>query len=197
MKLKEVFAAAAAALIGAATGANAQEPLKIGAVLEVTGPFASIAKQIENGMRLYIARHGDTVAGRKVELIIKDSTGAQPDVAKRLVSELVTRDKVEFVVGFGLTPNALAAAPVVTEAKVPTIIMNAATSVIVSKSPYMARVSMTLPQVTMPIAQWAVKNNIRRVYTLVADYGPGLDAEATFKKYFTAAGGQIIGEVRT
>jgi branched-chain amino acid transport system substrate-binding protein len=198
MKLKDVLAAAgAAALVGAAACASAQEPLKIGAVLEVTGPFASIAKQIENGMRLYIARNGDTVAGRKVELIIKDSTGAQPDVAKRLVTELVTRDKVDFVVGFGLTPNAMAAAPVVTEAKVPTIIMNAATSVIVSKSPYMARVSMTLPQVTMPIAQWAIKNNIKKVYSLVADYGPGLDAEATFKKTFTAAGGEIVGEVRT
>lgn len=198
MKTRIRSAAVAAALLAVvAPGAGAQEPLKVGAVLEVTGPFASIAKQIENGMRLYIARHGDTVAGRKIELIIKDSTGAQPEVAKRLVTELVTRDKVDFVVGFGLTPNALAAAPVVTEAKVPTIIMNAATSIIVSKSPYMARVSMTLPQVTMPIAQWALKNNIRRVYSLVADYGPGLDAEATFKKNFTAGGGQIIGEVRT
>lgn len=198
MKLKNAFAAAAVAVLAAATtGASAQEPLKIGVVLEVTGPFASIAKQIENGMRLYIARNGDTVAGRKVELIVKDSTGAQPDVAKRLVTELVTRDKVDFVVGFGLTPNAMAAAPVVTEAKVPTIIMNAATSVIVSKSPYMTRVSMTLPQVTMPIAHWAVKNNIKKVYSLVADYGPGLDAEATFKKNFTGAGGEIVGEVRT
>jgi len=194
-KLKS--AATAVALAAAAAGANAQEPVKVGAVLEVTGPFASIAKQIENGMRLYMARNGDTVAGRKIELIIKDSTGAQPDVAKRLVTELVTRDKVDFVVGFGLTPNAMAAAPVVTEAKVPTIIMNAATSAIVSKSPYMARVSMTLPQVTMPIAQWAVKNKIKRVYSLVADYGPGLDAEATFKKTFTGAGGEIVGEVRT
>jgi branched-chain amino acid transport system substrate-binding protein len=195
MNLKQLVVAAGLAVLSAA--GQAQEPLKIGAVLEVTGPFASIARQIENGMRLYIARNGDTVAGRKVELIVKDSTGAQPEVAKRLVTELVTRDKVDFVVGFGLTPNALAAAPVVTEAKVPTIIMNAATSVIVSKSPYMARVSMTLPQVTMPIAQWAVKNNIKKVYSLVADYGPGLDAEATFKKNFTAAGGQIVGEVRT
>jgi branched-chain amino acid transport system substrate-binding protein len=196
MRVTQAIAAAALAVLATA-GASAQEPLKIGAVLEVTGPFASIAKQIENGMRLYIARNGDTVAGRKVELIIKDSTGAQPEVAKRLVTELVTRDKVDFVVGFGLTPNALAAAPVVTEAKVPTIIMNAATSVIVSKSPYMARVSMTLPQVTMPIAQWAVKNKIKKVYSLVADYGPGLDAEATFKKNFTGAGGEIVGEVRT
>jgi branched-chain amino acid transport system substrate-binding protein len=195
MKLIKLIAAPLLAAVAAVAGA--QEPLKVGAVLEVTGPFASIAKQIENGMRLYMARNGDSVAGRKVELIIKDSTGAQPEVAKRLVTELVTRDKVDFVVGFGLTPNALAAAPVVTEAKVPTIIMNAATSVIVSKSPYMARVSMTLPQVTMPIAQWAVKNKIKKVYSLVADYGPGLDAEATFKKNFTAAGGEIIGEVRT
>src|SRR2546423_14731276 len=107
MTLKNAVAAAAVAVLAAATtGASAQEPLKIGVVLEVTGPFASIAKQIENGMRLYIARNGDTVAGRKVELIVKDSTGAQPDVAKRLVTELVTRDKVDFVVGFGLTPNA-------------------------------------------------------------------------------------------
>jgi branched-chain amino acid transport system substrate-binding protein len=196
MRVKQAIAAVALAMLASA-GAQAQEPIKVGAVLEVTGPFASIAKQIENGMRLYMARNGDTVAGRKVELIIKDSTGAQPEVAKRLVTELVTRDKVDFVVGFGLTPNALAAAPVVTEAKVPTIIMNAATSVIVSKSPYMARVSMTLPQVTMPIAQWAVKNKIKKVYSLVADYGPGLDAEATFKKTFTAAGGEIVGEVRT
>jgi len=195
MKLTRIVVAAVAALLTCA--ASAQEPIKVGAVLEVTGPFASLARQIENGIRLYMARNGDTVAGRKVELIIKDSQGAQPDVAKRLVTELVTRDKVDFIVGFALTPNAMAVAPVVTEAKVPTIIMNAATSAIVSKSPYLARVSMTLPQVTMPIAQWAAKNDIKRVYSLVADYGPGLDAEATFKKYFTAAGGELVGEVRT
>jgi branched-chain amino acid transport system substrate-binding protein len=195
--LRPALAAAVAGLALAAPGAFAQEPLKIGAVLEVTGPFASIARQIENGMRLYIKQNGDTVAGRKVQLIVKDSTGAQPEIAKRLVQELITRDKVDFIVGFGLTPNAMAAAPVVTESKTPTIIMNAATSAIITRSPYMARVSMTLPQVTMPIAQWAAKNNIKRVYSLVADYGPGLDAEATFKKNFIALGGQIIGEVRT
>ena len=197
MNLKQVVVAAAVATIAVAGSAQAQEPIKVGAVLEVTGPFASLAKQIEQGMRLYMAEKGDTVAGRKIELIIRDSTGAQPEVAKRLVTELVTRDKVDFIAGFALTPNAMAAAPVVTEAKVPTIIMNAATSAIVSKSPYMARVSMTLPQVTMPIAEWAVKSRIKRVYSLVSDFGPGLDAEATFKKYFAAAGGEIVGEVRT
>lgn len=195
--LRAALAAAAAGLALVAPAASAQDTLKVGAVLEVTGPFASIAKQIENGMRLYMKEHGDTVAGKKVQLIVKDSTGAQPEIAKRLVQELITRDKVDFIVGFGLTPNAMAAAPVVTESKTPTIIMNAATSAIITKSPYMARVSMTLPQVTMPIAQWAIKNNIKRVYSLVADYGPGLDAEATFKKNFTGGGGQIIGEVRT
>src|SRR5215467_11912007 len=194
---RAVVAAALAAFVAIGGSARAEDPIKVGAVLEITGPFASLAKQIEQGMRLYMAEKGDTVAGRKVELIIKDSTGAQPELAKRLVTELVTRDKVDFVVGFALTPNAMAVAPVVTEAKVPTIIMNAATSAIVSKSPYMARVSMTLPQVTMPIAEWAVKNKIKRVYSLVSDFGPGLDAEATFKKTFTAAGGQLVGEVRT
>lgn len=180
-----------------ATGAQAQNTIKIGAVLEVTGPFASIAKQIMNGMQLYMKQHGDTVAGKKIELIVRDSTGAQPEIARRLTQELIARDNVDFIVGFGLTPNALAAAPVVTEAKKPTIIMNAATSVIVTRSPYRARVSMTLPQVTQPIAHWAIKNNIKKVFSLVADYGPGLDSEATFKKAFTSAGGQIIGEVRT
>jgi branched-chain amino acid transport system substrate-binding protein len=188
---------AAVSLVACATVAYAQGTIKVGAVLDVTGPFASLGKQMENGMRLYMKQHGDTVAGKKVEVIVKDTTGPAPDLAKRLVQELVTRDKVDFVVGFALTPQALAAAPVVTEAKKPTIIMNAATSIIVTKSPYMARVSMTLPQVTAPIAQWATKNGIKRVYSLVADYGPGLDAEATFKKAFTGAGGQIIGDVRT
>ncbi len=102
-----------AAFAAAVASAGAEEPLKVGAVLEVSGPFASIARQIENGMRLYVARNGDTVSGRKIELIVRDATGAQPEIAKRLVQELITRDKVDFIVGFGLTPNALAAAPVV------------------------------------------------------------------------------------
>lgn len=177
--------------------AQAQAPLKVGAVLEVTGPFAAFGRQMMNGMQLYMKQHGDSVAGRKVQLIVRDTTGAHPDIARRLVQELITRDKVDFIVGFGLTPNAMAVAPVVTEARVPTIIMNAATSAIVGQSPYMARVSMTLPQVTQPIAQWAARNGIRRAFTLVTDYGPGIDAESTFKRAFTEAGGQIIGEVRT
>jgi branched-chain amino acid transport system substrate-binding protein len=166
-------------------------------VVEMSGPFADIGRQIMNGARAYVKAHGDVVAGRKVELIVKDTTGMAPEVAKRQAQELVTNDKVDFLAGFGLTPNALAVAPLATEAKKPMVIMNAATSIITTRSPYIARVSMTLPQVTAPLATWALNNGIKQVYTLVADYGPGIDAETQFKKTFTAGGGQIVGSVRT
>jgi branched-chain amino acid transport system substrate-binding protein len=186
----------AATLLIAAT-ASAQEPIKVGMVVEMSGPFADIGRQIMNGARAYVKAHGDVVAGRKVELIVKDTTGMAPDVAKRQAQELVTNDKVDFLAGFGLTPNALSVAPLATEAKKPMVIMNAATSIITTRSPYIARVSMTLPQVTAPLATWALNNGIKQVYTLVADYGPGIDAETQFRKTFTAGGGQIVGSVRT
>jgi branched-chain amino acid transport system substrate-binding protein len=177
--------------------ASAQTPVKVGMILELSGPFADIGRQILDGAKAYIKAHGDTVAGHKIELVVKDNTGMAPDVSKRLAQELITNDKVDFLAGFGLTPNALAVAPLATEAKKPMVIMNAATSIITTKSPYIARVSMTLPQVTAPIATWAVKNGITKVFTLVSDYGPGIDAETQFKKTFLAAGGTIVGEVRT
>jgi branched-chain amino acid transport system substrate-binding protein len=193
-RLVEVFAMSAACL--AAVPAAAQEPLKIGMVLEMSGGFADFGMQMMNGARAYMKVHGDTVAGRKVQLIVKDTTGV-PDVAKRVAQELVTNDKVDFLAGFGLTPSALAVASLATEAKKPMIVMNAATSIITTRSPYIARVSFTLPQVTAPLATWAIRNGITRAYTLVADYGPGIDAETQFKKTFTASGGQIVGDVRT
>ena len=180
-----------------AVAAAAQEPIKVGMVVEMSGPFADIGRQIMNGARAYVKAHGDTVAGRKVELVVKDTTGMAPDLARRQAQELITNDKVDFLAGFGLTPNALSVASLATEAKKPMIVMNAATSIITTRSPYIARVSMTLPQVTAPLATWAIKNGIKQVYTLVSDYGPGIDAETQFKKTFTAAGGQIVGEVRT
>ena len=185
----------AAAFLIAAT-ASAQEPLKIGMVLEMSGAFADFGMQMMNGARAYMKVHGDMVAGRKVELLVKDTTGV-PDVAKRVAQELVTNDKVDFLAGFGLTPSALAVAQLATEAKKPMIVMNAATSVITTRSPYITRVSFTLPQVTAPLATWAIKNGITKVYTLVSDFGPGIDSETQFKKTFTAAGGQIVGDVRT
>lgn len=195
------LAALGACALGVASSvasvASAAEPLKIGMVLPMSGPFASYGKQIEHGARLYLQQSGGVFSGRKVELIIKDDTGVAPEISKRAAQELVIRDKVDVLAGFGLTPSAFAAAPVATQAKTPMIIMNAATSSITTKSEYILRVSHTLPQDTAPIANWAAKNKIKKVYTLVADFGPGHDAEEQFRKTFTAAGGEIVGELRT
>jgi len=154
-------------------------------------------KQIKHGIDVYMAQHGDTVAGRKVKLIVKDDTGMAPQVAKRMAQELLVNDKVDILAGFDLTPNAFSAAPLATQAKVPMVVMNAATSSVTEKSPYIVRVSMTLPQGAWAMAKWAAENNIKSAYTLVADYGPGHDAEVQFKKTFTELGGKIVGEVRT
>jgi branched-chain amino acid transport system substrate-binding protein len=177
--------------------ASAAEPVKIGLVLPMSGPFAAYGQQIENGVRLYLKQHGDTYAGRKVELLVKDDTGVAPEISKRVAQELVVGDRVDILAGFGLTPSAFAVAPIATEAKKPMIVLNAATSAVTTKSDYIIRTSMTLPQVTAPIASWAAKNGIHKVFTVVADYGPGHDAEAQFKKTFEAAGGEVVGEVRS
>lgn len=170
--------------------------IKVGVIAEFSGPFADYGKNIENGMRTYLKVHGDTHAGRRIELVLRDTTGPAPEIAKRLAQELLVRDEVDFLAGFGLTPNAMAVAPIVTQAKKPMIVMNAATSSITTKSRYIARVSMTLPQVTAPMAEWAAKNGIKKVYSLVADYAPGIDAEEAFKKAFVANGGEMVDSVR-
>lgn len=199
MQSKQIIRSLAAVLGASAfsMSALAAEPLKIGMVLPMSGPFAAYGKQIEHGARLYLQQAGGSFAGRKVELIIKDDTGVAPEISKRAAQELVVKDKVDVLAGFGLTPSALASAPIANEAKKPMVVMNAAASVITTKSNYILRVSHTLPQITAPIADWAAKNKIKKVYTLVADFGPGHDAEMQFKKTFTAGGGQIVGEVRT
>ncbi|TMQ10977.1 MAG: ABC transporter substrate-binding protein [Deltaproteobacteria bacterium] len=171
--------------------------LKLGVILSLSGPFADVAKQIQGGIKTYMKQHGDTVAGRKVEVLYRDSTGMAGEVSKRLAQELVVTEKVDFLTGFGLTPEALAAAPIATEGKTPMVIMNAATAIITSKSPYIVRFSLTLPQVSAPLGDWAAKNGIKKIATLVSDYGPGHDAEAAFIKAFTAGGGEIIDSVRS
>jgi branched-chain amino acid transport system substrate-binding protein len=186
----------AAVRVSPAAAASADDTIKVGVLAELSGPFAPLGKQITDGIKAYMKAHGDTVAGKKIEIVVKDTTGPAPDLAKRLAQELVTRDKVSFLAGFALTPNALAVAPVATEAKVPMIIMNAATSIITTKSPYIVRVSFTLPQVTAPMAEWAARNHIKKVYTLVTDYAPGIDAEGTFKTVFASKGGEIAGSLR-
>jgi branched-chain amino acid transport system substrate-binding protein len=174
----------------------AGEPLKIGLIIPLTGPFASTGKQIEAACRLYMRRNGDTVGGRKVELIVKDDTGVAPETTKRLAQELVVQDKVNALAGFGLTPLALAAAPIATQSKTPMVVMAAATSIITSKSPYIVRSGFTLPQVTWPIAEWAPKNKIKSAVTIVTDYAPGIDAEKTFVSRFKAAGGNVLESLR-
>jgi branched-chain amino acid transport system substrate-binding protein len=195
MGTMRLWAAALLALAG--TPAGAAEPLRIGLIAAFSGPFADYGREIEAGMKAYMKLHGDKVAGRKVEIIVRDTTGPLPDVAKRHAQELVVREKVDFLAGFGLTPEALAVAEIATQAKKPMIVMNAATSVVTTKSPYVARVSMTLAQDAAPMGTWAAKNGIKKVFTLVADYGPGIDAETAFKKSFAAAGGQVVDSVRT
>ena len=197
MTLRRTLLAAPLAWLALAGTLHAAEPLKIGLVVPMSGPFAAYGKQIEHGVRLYLALNGDTMSGRKVEIIVRDDApGTSGEISKRLAQELVVNDKVDVLAGFGLTPAAFAAAPVATQGRRPMVVMNAATSAITKASPYIVRTSHTLPQDTAPVATWAAKNGIRTAYTVVADFGPGHDAEEQFKKSFTAAGGNIVGELR-
>jgi branched-chain amino acid transport system substrate-binding protein len=187
----------AAIVIGAfaAGGALAQDPVKIGFILPMTGQQQSTGKQISAAVRLFMQQNGDTVAGRKVEVIFKDDA-AVPDNSKRLAQELIVNDKVSFLAGFGVTPAALAVAPLATEAKIPQIVTAAGTSIITERSPYIVRTSFTLAQSSVIIADWAVKNGIKKVVTMVSDYAPGVDAETSFKEQFTKGGGQVIEAIR-
>lgn len=191
-----LFIMCGALLLASGQSHAAGDTIKIGVIAEMTGTFADFGRHMTSGAKAYMKQYGDKVAGKKIELIIKDSTGPAPDIAKRLAQELIVKDKVDFITGLGFTPNALAIAPIVTEAKTPTIIMNAAASVITTKSPYFSRVSHTLQQVAEPMALWAYKNGYRKVYTFVADFGPGHDSELAFTKAFTKLGGEVVGKAR-
>ena len=172
---KRLFLTASAFAVMAFTSASvwAQDnKFRIGLVLPMTGQQATTGRQIEAAARLYMAQNGDTVAGKKIELIVKDDTSV-PDVTKRLAQELVVNDKVNILAGFGITPSALATAPIATQAKTPMVVMAAATSSITQASPYIVRTSFTLPQVAVGLADWAPKNGIKKVVTLVSDYEIG------------------------
>jgi branched-chain amino acid transport system substrate-binding protein len=179
----------------ALASARAEEVVKIGLVMTYTGQFTEPATQMDNGIKLYMKQHGDVVAGKKIEIIRKDSGGA-PDVAKRLAQDLIVTDNVDMLAGFVLTPEALTVADLSSEAKKFMVVMNAATSIVTTKSPYMARVSLTIPQNCENLGTWAFKNGVKKVYTMVSDYAPGHDAEASFQRAFKAAGGEIVGSVR-
>jgi branched-chain amino acid transport system substrate-binding protein len=195
--VRNCFLIAAVAVLGFSTSgaASAQETVKIGVILPMTGQQQSTGKQEAAGIKLYMAQHGDTVAGKKVELIIRDDA-AVPDNTKRIAQELIVNDKVNFLAGFGVTPAALSVAPLSAESKTPEIVTAAGTSIITEKSPYIARTSFTLAQSTVPMADWAADNGIKKVVTMISDYAPGVDAEKSFTGEFTKKGGQILESIR-
>jgi branched-chain amino acid transport system substrate-binding protein len=175
---------------------SAEDAVKIGVVMPYSGQFADPSAQSDNGLKLYLKQHANKLGGRDVDIIRKDTGGINPPVAKRLSQELITRDNVDILTGFQLTPNALAAADVSAEAKKFMVILNAGTAIITTKSNYIARVSFTLPQLNQTLATWAAQRGLKSAYTMVTDYGPGIDAEAAFLKGFREAGGEIVGSVR-
>jgi branched-chain amino acid transport system substrate-binding protein len=194
---KRVFLRSAIATLVTATfglhfgAANAEEKFKIGVIQPMTGPFASTGKQVVAGINTWMALHGNKVNGREIEVIVKDDGGV-PANAKRIAQELIANEKVNILTGGGLTPLALAAASIATVTKTPFVIMAAETIAITNASPYAIRTSGTIPQTTIGGAEWAVKNGMKKVVLLVSDYGPGFEAEKTFKETFTKGGGQIL-----
>lgn len=186
-----------AAGLATAIGVAAQSPkeLKVGVVTTLSGVYGVGGKQMQAGIKAYLKQHGEEVAGRKITLIYRDTGGPNPDAAKRAAQELIARDNVDVLAGFDFTPGALAVAPLSSQAKVPMIVMNAATSVITAKSPYIVRTSFTSAQTSFPMGQWAHKQGLKSVYVTVADFAPGHEAALWFKKGFEQAGGKIVGEL--
>ena len=188
---------ATATLALAAPLAQAQsDTVKIGVILPLTGPQASTGKQIDAAIKLWVAQNGNKAGGKKVEVIVKDDAGVA-DTSRRLAQELVVNEKVVALAGFGLTPIALATAPIATQSKTPMVVMAAATSSITEASPYIVRTSFTLPQAAVAMGEWAPKNGIKKVVTLVADFGPGNDAEKFFADRVLLNGGQVLEKLRT
>lgn len=189
--------AAALGLAFIAASAVAADSVKVGLIGTYSGPYADYGRQFDAGVALYLKESGGTLGGKKAEIIKKDTGGAAPDASKRIAQELIVRDKVNFITGLDFSPNAYAIAPLVTQAKIPTVVMNASSSAITSSSPYIARVSFTVQQVSDPMARWMLKQGINEAYTVVADYASGTDSYTAFEKAFTAGGGKIVGSVRT
>ena len=196
LRHRSFVAAMLAIAIFAALPAAAQT-VKVGVVLSLSGADSLPGQQIQRGMQLYLKENAKTLpAGAQVELLVRDDTGPNPDVAKRLTQELIAREHVNLVVGALYTPNAMAMAPLVTEAKIPFIVVNAATAAVTRQSPYIVRVSFTLWETAYPLGKWVAQQGGKKGYTAVSDYAPGYDAEAAFAKGFVEGGGTMIGSVR-
>jgi len=197
MKMTKRTLLAAAALACVAGAAQAQDALKIGLIGTYSGPYADYGRQFDAGVALYLKEHGNKIAGRPVEIIKKDTAGPAPDASKRIAQELVVRDKVQILTGLDFSPNAYAVAAVATQAKIPTVVMNASSSAITTSSPYVARLSFTVQQVSDPMARWMLRNGTKEAYVVVADYASGTDSLTAFKKAFEGGGGKVVGELRT
>jgi branched-chain amino acid transport system substrate-binding protein len=191
--LKGMAAGAAAGLF--AGRAAAQDVLKMGISIPMTGAgFNAVGRQLASAIKLYVQQHGDVVAGRRIELIMRDDGGVA-DSARRIIQEMIVNDKVGLV-GIGITPTALAIAPLVTEAKMPTLVLSSGASITVTKSPYMVRAGFLQGQQAWIMAEWAFANGSKRVVTLVNDWAPGIESETAFKTRFTQVGGEIGESIR-
>jgi branched-chain amino acid transport system substrate-binding protein len=188
------FAAASAATAVGTRGAAAQDVIKIGACLSLVGGFQTVGRQALAGAKLYMQLNGDRVAGKKIELVVRDDTGV-PDVARRIVQDMIVNEKVSIVLG-GITPTALSLGQLVTQAKIPTVVIISGASITIDRSPYMTRTSFTLGQSSGVMGEWAAKNGSKRVVTLVNDWAPGAEAETAFVNTFTAGGGQIVEKLK-
>jgi branched-chain amino acid transport system substrate-binding protein len=194
-KLLAILLATVPASMIACTAVLAQAPIKIGLSAPLTGPFAENGKQMLAATKLFMQKSGSTVAGRQIEIVIRDD-GGNPEQAKRLAQELAVNAKVSALIGYNPTPAALAVAPIATDAKIPVVITGSSTSIVTERSPYIVRTFSTQAQITVPMAQWAAKNGIKRVVTLVSDYAPGLETEKAFIDAFKASGGEIVEALR-
>lgn len=194
--LLRILATTGALSLALASAAMADHTVKVGVIAPFSGPFAIWGKQFKNAVEVYVAQNGKKAGTHTVEFVYKDSGGPNPSGAKALAQELIIRDKVDYLGGFVFTPNALAVAPLIQKAKVPTVIFNAATSIIVKKSDYFVRTSFSLWQVTVPMAEWAWKQGIKTAVIAVSDYGPGNDAEVAFRTTFEKLGGKVLDAIR-
>ena len=193
------LAITAIATFPVATPALAQDTIRdairIGFSAPLTGAFSENGRQMLAALKLFAEQHGDMVAGRRIEVIVRDDGGI-PDQAKRIAQELVVDRKVAILAGYNPTPAALAVAPLATQAKIPMVVTGSSASVTTTRSPYIVRTFATQAQITVPMAQWAAKNGIKRVVTLVADFAPGIETEKAFIGAFTRDGGEIVESLR-
>ncbi|MGB3046215.1 MAG: ABC transporter substrate-binding protein [Xanthobacteraceae bacterium] len=193
---KSVTLLSALAAIGLMTGGASADVIKVGVIGTMSGPYALFGKNFKMGIDAWVAEHGNKVGNHTIEFIYRDEESPNPAKSKALAQELLVKDKVQYLAGVYFTPDAMAIAPLLDESKTPLVVMNAATSAIVQKSPYIVRTSFTMWQNTVPAAKVAKTNGSKKVAIAVSDYGPGIDAEAAFKKTFEAEGGKVVEAIR-